>query len=194
MSNEASPPVDLLPNTVYTGTGKAGALYTRVLAAIADGTIDASKDGVVAQGVSRQTDCNGRKLLVTYSIKNRKLVEHFGNLGHDVSHDPQIEFDVIGQYSYQPFDEKGDISKTVDTDPMWTISAFVDLNAASTLHKQRYKGKRAGAEEFARVHYRHVKGWASHGIKQCLVIEEQHHITVILSAPPVSGAASAAAK
>ncbi len=184
-------PVGVTSKATYTGVCKSNEIFDQLCDLIIDGKIDITKDGILAQGITRQTDHDGRKLLITYALKNGKLVKTYGAVGHDVSHEPQLANDAAGEYAYQPFDEKGEITKTKVDDPMWTISTFLDGQAKETLRQARYKGTRPGAEEFARVHYRHYKGWGKHQIKECLVLSDQAHITVIL-VPEAAAAATTA--
>lgn len=189
MAAEA-PSINKLPGTSYGGVAKYGGAYAKIELMIKNGMIDISKDGMIAQCVSRQRTADGDQLLITYSIKNGELVEHFGTLGKDVSHDPQLAQDAKGGYAYQPFDEKDGITKTAPGDPMWTIATFVDGEANVRCYFCRYKGGQTGATAYANKIYRCTKVWSGYAVKQCAVVAGRHRINVTLSAP-VSAAAAA---
>jgi hypothetical protein len=128
-------------------------------------------DGVVAMTIAKQPSMDGCRVMATYQrATDGTLVKHYGALGKDTSHEPQIAMDSDGKYAAQPDDFEG-VPKTQEADPMWHIylhpvnTDTEDTPAAVQSKTHRYKGSAIGAEKFAAWIWTFEKAFSKYSLK-----------------------------
>jgi hypothetical protein len=164
----------------HIGSGKAhlSAIETQLMSLAASGMIPSN--GVIAKVVGKTELWDGSKTVITYSITDGKLIKHHGSTLPGSEHHPQLAHDAEGNYCVQPDDTQG-VSKTIDSDPMWTIHYIPPQNALGHVSSSvRYKGSEAGARLFGETNLKYHPQFKRYAVGEVVVRASAATLTIQL--------------